>query len=240
MSRLRLVKKLQRMPNPGQTLSAPPPVAPHIRDFNAKAKIPYGVTFEHVCQTMEAFAEFLKTIDTRLVENNMARLEEMLMLANFSSIVGEFIASNLPKHCPTIAKNAYHNGYPDLLPAGKYARNAAQHAGADGIEIKASRYLKGWQGHNPEDVWLMVFAFEAGRPTDVLKEAPLVQFRFLAVYGALLQKADWSFAGRSQKSRGTITASVLPVGYAKMAQNWIYKAPVSPQKPDRTDPVRQE
>lgn len=240
MSRLQVAKNFPMMPNPGQTSSAPPPIVPHIRHFNAEAKIPYGVTFEHIYQTMQAFAEFLKTVDSRLAENNMARLEEMLMPANFSSIVGEFIASNLPKHCPTIAKNAYHNGHPDLLPAGKYALNAAQHAGADGIEIKASRYLKSWQGHNPEDVWLMVFVFEAGRPTDVLKEAALVQFRFLAVYGALLQKEDWSFAGRSQKSRRTITASVLPVGYAKMAKNWIYKAPVNLQRPDRTDPARQE
>lgn len=176
---------------------------------------------------MVDFTEFLRTVDSELVRKGMARLEEMLMPANFSSMVGEFICSNLPKHCSTIAKNAYHNGHPDLLPAGKYPENAAQHVGSDGIEVKASRYMKGWQGHNPEDVWLMVFVFQGGRPTDVRTAKSPTKFRFLAVYGALLKKADWQFAGRSATSRRTITATVLPSGFEKMAGNWIYRAPES-------------
>jgi hypothetical protein len=112
-----------------------------------------------------------------------------------------------------------------MLPAGKYRNNSAQHAGADGIEIKASHYGKAWQGHNAEDVWLMVFVFESGRPTDVAKGISPVKFRFLSVLGAMLTKSDWKFSGRSEKSRRTITASVLPSGYDKMAANWIYRAP---------------
>jgi hypothetical protein len=206
------------------------PVAPSFEDFNPAAQIPYGVSIEHICQTMKDFTEFLSAVDSQLVLKNMTRLEEMLMPANFSSMVGEFVASNLPKHCATIAKNAYHNGHPDLLPAGKYPRNAAQHAGADGIEVKASRYLKSWQGHNAEDVWLMVFVFQSGRPVDVLKKVEPVRFRFLAVYGAMLRKADWKFAGRGQQSRRTITASVLTSGYERMVKNWIYRAQLSPQE----------
>ncbi len=68
----------------------------------------------------------------------------MLMPANFSSIVGEFMNSGIPKHCPTLVKNQYHNGHPDLLPAGMFPDDAAQHAG-EGIEVKGSRYLRGWQ-----------------------------------------------------------------------------------------------
>ncbi|MGB6686847.1 MAG: hypothetical protein WBE76_03300 [Terracidiphilus sp.] len=208
------------------------PIVPYIEDFNPNAQIPYGVTIGHICKAMSDFVEFLRMVDTRLVEGEILRLEEMLMPANFSSMVGEFIASTLPKYCPTIVKNVYHNGHPDILPAGKYPRNSAQHAGADGIEIKASRYLKSWQGHNQEEVWLMVFAFEGGRPRDLISDRPLVQFRFLAVYGAMLEKSDWLFAGRTDSSRRTITASVLPIGHEKMIQNWIYKAPVNPQRQD--------
>ena len=200
------------------------PEAPSFDDFNPKAIIPYGVSVEHVYRAMLDFVEFLRTVDTELVRKGMMRLEDMLMPANFSSMVGEFITSNLPRHCPTIAKNTYHNGHPDLLPAGKYPDNAAQHAGADGIEVKASRYLKGWQGHNAEDVWLMVFVFESGRPSDLRKAEQCKLFRFHAVYGALLAKADWQFAGRSPNSRRTITATVLPSGFEKMAKNWIYLA----------------
>ncbi len=207
------------------------PERPCLDDFNATANIPFGVSVEQVFQAMVDFTDFLQTVDTELVRKRMSRLEDMLMPANFSSMVGEFITSNLPKHCPSIAKNSYHNGHPDLLPAGKYPGNSAQHVGADGIEVKASRYKKGWQGHNPEDVWLMVFVFEGGRPSDAQNAKGMTRFRFLAVYGALLEKTDWQFAGRSQTSRRTITATVLPSGFEKMAENWIYKAPNSEVKP---------
>ena len=170
------------------------PEQPSLENFNANARIPFGVSVENIFHAMVDFTDFLRTVDTELVRKDMARLEEMLMPANFSSMVGEFITSNLPKHCPTIAKNTYHNGHPDLLPAGKYPANAAQHVGSDGIEVKASRYRKGWQGHNPEDVWLMVFVFEGGRPSDARTTKKMTRFRFLAVYGALLKKSDWKFA----------------------------------------------
>jgi hypothetical protein len=107
-----------------------------------------------------------------------------------------------------------------------YTDNAAQHAGVDGIEVKASRYLNGWQGHNAEDAWLMVFVFEAGRTSDARKGVKKAPFKFVKVCGAMLTKADWNFAGRSETSRRTITASVTKSGYDKMMANWIYQAPV--------------
>ncbi len=201
------------------------PEIPSIDWFNPNAKVPCGVTVDHIRSAMVEFTEFLGFIDTQLVTKGMARFEDMLMPANFSSIVGEFMTASIPKFCSTVAKNAYHNGHPDLVPAGKYPNNSAQHAGADGIEVKSSRYLKGWQGHNPEDSWLMVFVFEGGRPTDKAKGISAKPFRFLMVCGALLDKSDWRYAGRSATSRRTITASVTKTGYTKMMANWIYRAP---------------
>jgi hypothetical protein len=203
----------------------PPPVKPDNRYLNQKSVMPFGVSKDHVLSAMMEFVGFLEFIDAQLQSKQMARLEEMLMPANFSSMVGEFMCASLPKYCKTIVKNTYHNGHPDLLPAKKYAADAAQHAGVDGIEIKASRYLKGWQGHNPEDVWIMVFVFEGGRPRDAGAGVSLVPFRFALVCGALLKKADWLFAGRSEESRRTITASVTKSGYDKMMSNWIYRIP---------------
>lgn len=199
------------------------PQKPDQNGFNLKAIIPLGLTTRHVRRAMDEFCEFLGFVDLQLVGKGMMRFEEMFMPANFSSIVGEFIAASIPKYCKTVVRNRYHNGHPDLLPAGKYDGNAAQHAGADGIEIKASRYLKGWQGHNPEDAWLMVFVFRSGRPVDQAKGISLIPFRFLMVAGALLCKEDWLFAGRSETSRRTITASVTKIGLEKMMSNWIYK-----------------
>ena len=199
------------------------PEKPDEAGFNSGAIIPFGVTTNHIKRAMEEFTDFLGFIDTQLLDKGTARLEDMLMPANFSSMVGEFMSAGIPKYCKTVVKNQYHNGHPDLLPVGKYAGNAAQHAGKDGIEIKASRYVRGWQWHNPEDAWLMVFVFQGGRPTDKAKGIKPVRFRFLMVVGALLSKNDWLFAGRSGTSRRTITASVTRIGLDKMMENWIYK-----------------
>ncbi len=221
------------MTNPGVVPDLYTPEKPDPRCFNQKAVIPFGVTTEHICRAMTEFTDFLGFLDLQLFSKQMPRFEDFLMPANFSSMVGEFMGANIPKYCNGVVKNTYHNGHPDLLPAGKYLKNSAQHAGSDGIEIKASRYSKSWQGHNEEDVWLMVFVFQSGRPTDAAKGIQPPKFRFLSVLGAMLAKADWLFADRKKTSRRTITASVLPSGYDKMSANWIYRAPGQAEKPKR-------
>ncbi len=188
-------------------------------DFNTSATIPYGCKIEHIYQAMQDFVNFLGFINMQLFIKEIPRLESMLMPANFSSLVGEFIISTLPKYCPTLVKNLYHNGHPDLIPMGMFEKNAIQHA-SEGIEIKASRYRSGWQGHNPEKIWLMVFVFDSNRPIDITSPKP---FRFIEVLGAALALEDWSFSGRSATSRRTITASVTKSGYEKLASNWIYR-----------------
>ena len=98
--------------------------------------------------------------------------------------------------------------------------------GHEGIEIKASRYSRGWQGHNAEDGWLMVFVFDSNT-SQRDKETNEIQaprpFQFVKVVGARIEKADWFFSGRSGTSRRTITASVKRSGFDKMEANWIYR-----------------
>ena len=195
--------------------------------FNQAAKIPYGCTVGHIRKAMEGFTGFLRLINQQLHANGMPRLESFLMSANFSSIVGEFMSASIPKHCPSLIKNGYHNGHPDLIPKGMFPGDAIQYA-HEGIEIKASRYPKAWQGHNPEDSWLMVFVFDANGPYDLTRGVDPRPFRFVRVVGAALTKEDWKFSGRSAESRRTITASVTASGYEKMVKNWIYQAPDLP------------
>ena len=109
-----------------------------------------------------------------------------------------------------------------------FAGDAVQHSHM-GIEIKASRYPSGWQGHNAENIWLMVFVFESDRPADRAAGNPPKPFKFVKVVGAELALNDWQFSGRSETSRRTITASVKPSGYQKMEANWLYRDPT--QKP---------
>lgn len=177
---------------------------------------------EYIAQAMHAFNDFLGFVNQQLHSRNMVRLESLLMPANFSSIVSEFMSSTIPHFCPTLVKNSWHNGHPDLVPAGRYPNNAVQYA-HDGIELKASRYLKGWQGHNAEESWLMVVVFDSNRPADALKGIESKPFRFVKVVGASLTQADWKFSGRSATSRRTITAAITASAYEKMETNWIYR-----------------
>jgi len=198
------------------------PVKPE--GFNPEAEIPYGLTIEHVRSAMNDFIEFLSFINTQLHTKQMPRLEAFLMPANFSSMVGEFMTAIIPQYCPTLVKNRYHNWHPDLVPKGMFPGDSILHAN-EGIEVKASRHNSGWQGHNPEDVWLMVFVFDANSARDKAQGISPKPFRFVKVVGARLTKNDWSFSGRSKTSRRTITASVTRSGYNKMEANWIYRDP---------------
>lgn len=205
-------------------IAACTPVAVEKSFFNPHTELPFGLNTDQMFAAMTEFTDFLGFVNTQLNSKSIQRLETILMPANFSSMVGEFMGANIPKHCKTLVKNEYHNGHPDLIPAGMFPENAVQHSD-QGIEIKASRYLKGWQGHNPEDTWLMVFMFDGNRPKDASQGTDPRPFRFLMVAGAMLAKEDWRFAGRSSTSRRTITASVTASGYEKMMANWIYRIP---------------
>ncbi|MCO6456598.1 MAG: hypothetical protein J5I93_14970 [Pirellulaceae bacterium] len=207
--------------NSAESVAAIPRSLSHGR-FNASANLPYGLTCDHVGAAMRELLEFLRLVNGSLAGRSMPRLEAILMPANFSSIVGEFMTATMPRHCPSIVKNSYHNGHPDILPKGRYPNDSQLHA-IDGIEVKGSRYLKGWQGHNPEECFLMVFVFDSNRPSDDVKNVPPKPFSFVKVVGAELETGDWKFSGRSPTSRRTITATVLPSGSAKMEANWIYR-----------------
>lgn len=197
------------------------PTPVEARNLDPAAAIPYGCTPEHIFKAMREFTDFLGFINQQLHSHQLPRLESFLMPANFSSMVGEFMAMTIPKHCASVVRNRYHNGHPDLIPSNTFEHDAVQHA-TQGIEVKASRYRTGWQGHNAEETWLMVFVFDCNGPQDQAKGIPPKPFTFVTVAGAQLVKDDWQFSGRSETSRRTITASVKASGYAKMMANWIY------------------
>jgi hypothetical protein len=195
-----------------------------LKDFNREAVLPYGITPEHVYLAMQEFLKFIRVANVQLNREKIERLEAMLAPANFSGMVGDFMAVTIPRFSPGIVRNMYHNGHPDMLPAGRFEDNSVQY-GDEGVEIKASRYLKGWQGHNPEKVWLMVFVFDSNRPTDSAKGVEPRPFSFRLAAGAMIGDEDWRFAPRKEGSRRTPTAGVLKTGHQKMITNWIYKAP---------------
>jgi hypothetical protein len=189
--------------------------------FNKAAILPYGLKVEYIRKAMQDFLDFIALINLQLHKQKMSRFEKVIMQANFSSLVGEFVKASIPRYCRHLVQNKYHNGHPDLIPAGVFPGDSVQHA-SEGIEIKSSRYYQGWQGHNPEDTWLMVFVYDSNSPEDA---EPIRPFSFKMVVGAPIKQEDWAFSGRKGASRRTITASVKKSGRQKMKDNWIYYGP---------------
>ncbi len=149
------------------------------------------------------------------------------MPATFSGLLSEIIVRQLSKHSTMLTRNLYHNGHPDLIPSGRYAGNSIQY-GHEGVEIKTSRYRGGWQGHNPERVWIMIFRYSNDPYRPEKESRPLEKhspFQFIEVLAAQLEKTDWSAQGRRSGSRRTPTASIVASGTAKLRANWIYRNP---------------
>ena len=97
------------------------------KGFNATTEIPFGLHPDHIRAAMQEFLDFLGFVNMSLLSKQIPRLESFLMPANFSSMVGEFMNAAIPKYCRSLVKNTYHNGHPDLIPAGRFPNNAVQH-----------------------------------------------------------------------------------------------------------------
>lgn len=177
--------------------------------FNADITLPYGLTVDHIKTAMEKFIEFLEVTNTALIKNHMAKLEDFMMPANFSSLVGEFMVTSLSKDSGVLVKNSYPNGTPDLLPADLYIDDKIIH-GDEGVEIKASKNSSGWCAHNCIKTKLLLFIYN------------LHPFQFKKVLFADLEKTDWNFSGRSEHSQRTITSSINKFGKAKLESNAVY------------------
>src|SRR5258706_15092735 len=98
-------------------LAACNPIALDASGFNQSVDLPHGLRLNHLQSAMNDFLSFIGFVNAQLHTKQIERLESMLMPANFSSIVGEFMSSTIPKYCSSIVKNRYHNGHPDLIPA---------------------------------------------------------------------------------------------------------------------------
>ena len=80
--------------------------------------------------------------------------------AGFSGLLSQSfmsaVAAAFSSESPGLTLNQYPNGRPDLVPRAHYDGDAVKN-GDEGVELKTSRSTSGWQGHNPEGGWLMVF-----------------------------------------------------------------------------------
>ena len=194
----------------------------HPRGFNYDVSLPYGLRAAEVRAAIEDIYDFLHNVNRFLTEKGWDRLEETLMAATFSGMISELVVQSMSKQSASLIRNQYHNGRPDLLPRGHYPNDAVLRAD-EGIEVKASRNEGGWQGHNVESGWIMIFQHQVDLETHPIEQREPT--KFVRVLIAQLKEEDWSFSGRRAGSRRTITASVVRSGMEKLLAHPLYLDP---------------
>lgn len=78
-------------------LSACSPIPINPEGSNPMVELPYGLQNEHIMLAMNDFLGFLGFVNQQLNTRRIPRLESILMPANFSSIVDEFINNEYPQ-----------------------------------------------------------------------------------------------------------------------------------------------
>jgi hypothetical protein len=187
----------------------------HPRGFNEGAALPYGLRVAEINAALNDVYNFFYDVNRYLIEKGWDRLEETLLAASFSGMLSEMVVQGISKRSAAVIKNQRHNGRPDLVPPGHYDADAVLR-GDHGIEVKASRFSAGWQGHNVESGWILIVQFNAA------SERPTVIDR---VRAATLDEDDWSFSGRSATSRRPPTAGINRSGVRKLEANPVYSDP---------------
>jgi hypothetical protein len=200
----------------------------HPKGFSETIQLPYGLRASEVKAALDDIYDFLYNINRFLTERGWDRLEETLSAATFSGVISELVVEGVSKRSATIIKNQHHNGRPDLVPRGVYEADGCLR-GDDGVEVKASRWSNGWQGHNVENGWIMICQYNIDRKTEPIEQrAPT---KFDRIMCAKLSETDWSYSGRREGSRRTPTASIKRAGVAKLAASAVYCDPAYVPRP---------
>jgi hypothetical protein len=185
--------------------------------------LPYGMTAQGVVKAVNDTYSYLHALNKASIEHGYNRLEDLMQPAGFSGLLSNVFVRSIAKQfataTPGLAINQMGKGRPDLIPRAMYPGDAV-HRGDDGVEVKASRSLSGWQGHNAELGWLLVVQFSVDVRTEpVYDRAPTVVNRVML---AELELSDWNYSGRGEGSRRTPTASVNESGFQKLAKGAVY------------------
>jgi len=188
--------------------------------INRKVKLPYDLTVDEVSKAVSETYRLFNGVNNYLTSGGSRPLEELLLGNSLSGILSEFIVKNIARGSTSLVANLKIGGHPDLLPKGHYSSNLVL-KGDEGIEVKASIHQGGWQGHNPENCWLMVFRYVVGKQED----DQVLPLTFVEILCAKLTKKDWSFSGRKGESRRTPTASIMTTGLEKLRRNFLYRLP---------------
>lgn len=186
--------------------------------FNEELELPYALRLDVFRIAMEDIYEMLHNVNSGLVERGLLPFENSVRGAIYSGMLSDLLTEAVANHATGLVKNTYNNGHPDLLPAGRYAENAAS-AAEDGVEVKVTKHSSGAVDmHSDRPAWYCVFRYVADYTTEpVLHREPT---RFTNIWLARLGTKD--FRKNERGPRGTRTATPDRRGLEVLRRNWLY------------------
>jgi len=200
-------------------------------ETNAEVALPYGLTATATVAAINDVYAYLHATNQAAVFHGYPRLEDIIQAAAFSGLLSELVCRAFihatAGEMPGLVRNLYPNGRPDLVPRGQYAGDSILH-GAEGVEVKVSRFESSIQGHNAEAGWLMVVWITADLGTMPVYERAPTYIDRIAI--AMLAEEDWTYAGRREGGRRTPTASVNVSGREKLSANLAYERTDAPAR----------
>lgn len=189
--------------------------------FNTELDLPYALRLDVFAIAMDDIYELLHNVNTGLVDRGLLPFENSVRGAIYSGMLSDLLTEAVANHAAGLVKNAYNNGHPDLLPAGRYADNA-EPAAEDGVEVKVTKKAGGAVDmHSDRPAWYCVFRYIADYATEpVLDREPT---RFTDIWLARLDAKN--FRKNERGPRGTRTATPHRQGLEVLRANWLYRDP---------------
>lgn len=187
--------------------------------FNRKVSLPYELRVQDFELAVQDVYDFFFDVNTFLASKGLERLDDMVRSAILSGLISDMLTASLSKHSRTLAVNTYHNGHPDLIVRGRYAKDAVK-AGTDGVEVKTTQKAGGAvDTHGARDQWLCVFVYEVDHETEPASDREPLTFE--EIYLAEVSIGD--FRKNARGELGTRTATLHKEGIAKLRKGWVYK-----------------
>ena len=187
--------------------------------FNRQVHLPYALRIQDFQMALQDVYDFLYYVSAHLTERGMQRLDDMLRPAILSGVLSDMLTASLAKHSRVLRENQYHNGHPDLVVQGVYARNAVK-AGTEGVEVKTTRKAGGAvDTHGARDQWMCVFVYRV----DVESEPAIDRQPMTFTETYLGQVTVEDFRKNPRSELGTRTATLHKDGIQKLRESWVYR-----------------